>query len=519
MITRAAAQPSAAHSDRPAVSIEGRDRLTYRDLHDAANRYANAFLDLGAEPGDRVGLLLHNSVEYCIAYFAAVRIGCVAVRLNFRLAAEELRFALTDSGVSILCVSGDLIAPIDALRADVPALSVVHLPGMTPTPSWALSWSVLEAGSSSEPDRPVPSGEMPAMLMYTSGTTGRPKGAIWTHSNSTWIAAAQAIKWNLGPATVALTTGPMYHVGAFEDLFLASLMAGGESIACRSGGFDIGRVLQVLARHQVTDAFLYPFMIYDLLRHPDLARSDLSSLRRIITGGSAIAEWAIRQLAEQLPQTALNAAYGLTEGGAITTVLDYDELRRHPGAVGRPLVGTELRIVGDGGTDLDPGQTGEIWVRSPSVSVGYWNNVQATQETFVDGWCRTGDLGQIGAKSGLLTITGRKKDMIKTGGENVYPAELERLLADHADVADVAVIGVPDEKLQESICAVVVRVDGSGLEAKDIMSYCAQFVARYKIPRHVWFVDSLPRNAAGKVLKQRLREEFRSSSAGGSTRR
>jgi fatty-acyl-CoA synthase len=505
-LLRASTQASAGAADRAAVSIEGEDLLTYSELSARTSEHAGRLHNLGAAPGDRIGLLLHNCVEYWALYFAVVQLGCIAVRLNFRLNPEELRYAITDSGTSILCVQSELTTGIEPIRGDLPGVRFLGVPGARTLPEWCPDLYDLDpvATLCDAPLDPA----TPAMLMYTSGTTGRPKGALWSHGNTTWIAAMQAMKWDLGPGTVALTTGPMYHVGAFEDLLLPTLLVRGETIACRSTGFDIGRIMTLMANRGVTDAFLYPFMIYDLLRHPELSSTDLRSLRRIVTGGSAIATWAVERMAQVLPGVRLSCAYGLTEGGAMATVLDAEDLAANPDAVGRPLPGTELRVCGDDGTELPPGADGEVWIRSPSVCLGYWNKPEATAETFVDGWCRTGDLGHLTPGDQLLRITGRKKDMIKSGGENIYPAELENVLASHPDIVDCAFIAVPDARLEEAVCAVVVATPGATLSAEDVVAFCTDHLARYKRPRHVFLVDALPRNAAGKVLKVCLREQY-----------
>ena len=342
------------------------------------------------------------------------------------------------------------------------------------------------------------------MLMYTSGTTGRPKGALWTHGNLMWFSAIQVMRWQLSTDTVSLMTGPMYHVGAIEDIGLPTLIMGGQVVILRSGQFDIRRVLSMIKQHQVTDAILFPFMIYALLQIEDLRSGDLAPLRHIYSGGDPLLPWAIERLQTQFPHIKLTQVYGLTEGTPIITSLDSPYDIRHADSVGTPLPLCEVRVAGDDGQQLQVGETGEIWSRSPVVSREYWNNPKATQETFQDGWCHTGDLGTMD-KDGLLHVVGRKKDMIRSGGENIYPVEIEDVLMRHPAIREAAVIGVPDPQYLETVCAVVVIRESMNLSEEEVISYCREHLAGYKQPRQVRFVSELPRTPSGKVTKHVLR--------------
>lgn len=505
-----------AAAGRPAISLEDGEAWSYAELGERARRWAGALRELGVAPGDRVALLMFNSLDYWALYLGITRLGAIAVRVNFRLAPAELAFVLADSGASVVCFHAEFGAALGSVRDAVPASRYLCFPEpeaegeAAGIPAWAEPGPPLGAAAAplAEGLVPRPGPATPAMLMYTSGTTGKPKGALWSHGNSLWIAAMQAMMWDYGEDTVAMTTGPLYHVGAFEDLLLPALMAGGRAVMTRSRGFRIERVMDVCERLRVTDALLYPFMIYDLVRHPRFGEWDLDALRRVVTGGSPIMPWAVAALAGALPGLELIPTYGLTEGGALTAAMPSGEAtRRVPGAVGRPLPLTEVRVVDPEGAALGAEEAGEIWVRSPSVASEYWNRPEANAETFVDGWCRTGDIGRVDGE-GLLSITGRAKDMIKSGGENIYPIEIEEVLTAHPAIADAAVIGVPDPRYQETVCAVVVRGAGAELEAAEVVAHCVERLAGYKKPRHVVFVDELPRTASGKVRKFVLRERF-----------
>lgn len=315
----------------------------------------------------------------------------------------------------------------------------------------------------------------------------------------------QAMQWYYGPDTVAMTTGPMYHVAAWEDLILPALLCGGRGVVSRSAGFDLARVLQTAAAQRVTDLFLFPAMVAELPRLRETRELDLSCLRRVVCAGTTVTPRIVRDFRAVLPHVARVVGYGLTEGGAVVSVLSDAEAETCSETAGRPFPLVEVRILGADGIECANGTDGEIWVRSPAVSPGYWQRPDADRETFVDGWCRTGDQGQITA-DGLIKITGRFKDMIRTGGENVYPAEVESVLADHPSIADTAVIGVPDPVYDEAVCAVVVADDE--LQAEELIRYSRSRLAGYKRPRHVFFTDELPRNPSGKVLKYQLRDRY-----------
>ncbi|NMH98772.1 AMP-binding protein [Pseudonocardia acidicola] len=515
IITRNLLQPARGGAgDRPAISLENERTWTYAELAERTNRYANGLAAQGVQAGDRVGMLLSNSLEYWAMYLAITRLGAIAVRLNWRLTGAELRYALTDSGTSVLCLHGRFAATIAPVLAETPVrTSIVFvldtdldadgsaLPG-------ALGQSVLEDADASEPAAAEPSLTDPCMIMYTSGTTGYPKGALWTHGQTLWFGAMQAMYWRYDERSVHLGTTPMFHVSGFEDCVLPVLMSGGHAVMMRSTGLTIDTIVGVLQHHRCTDVFLLPATIYQWMSWPELDRVDVPELRRVVTGGSPILGWAVDKIRTRFPQVRMEQAYGLTEGGAMTSVMDPERLDDHRTSVGRPLPLTEVKIVDPATLEELPADTdGELWTRSPSVCGVYWGKPEATAETFVDGWCRTGDLARITA-DGYIYIIGRVKDMILSGGENIYPAEIENILADHPAIQESAVIGVPDAKWDETPCAAIVLNDGHSLTSDEVIAYCRERLAGYKRPRYVVFVDALPRNASGKILKRRLREEY-----------
>lgn len=493
--------------DKCAIQLEDGHCWTYEELNQRTNAYGNKLKDFGIKKGDRVGILLYNCLEYFAIYFAVAKIGAIAVRLNFRLTSSELDYAINDAGVRILCFQSEMLHEVEPIRHRLSVEKYICLGrNGNALPDWAVSWDLLEKGEVTPIETEIYLDD-PVMLMYTSGTTGRPKGAIWTHNNTFWFSSMQVMKWQFTGEEIAMTTGPLYHVGALEDVALPALMVGGTVIITRSKGFDIRRVLTTIEKENVTDCFLFPFMIYEMLNLNDLDQFDLSSINRIYTGGDPVLPWAIKKLNEHFPHIGLCQIYGLTEGTPIAASLNPEDVLHKNHTVGKPMPLTQIKIVDDSGNELSAGQTGEILIKSPAVSKGYWGKPDATAETFTNGWCRTGDLGQYD-EEGYLMISGRKKDMIRSGGENIYATEIEDVLYRLEAVKDVAIIGIPDPKFIEIVCAVVVKKDGLHIKERDIVDHCRKFLASYKKPRKVIFVDELPRTPSGKVQKFILREQY-----------
>jgi fatty-acyl-CoA synthase len=499
------AQIPTGDPEKVAFSLEREERTTYGGLAVLQNRYANALLERGVERGDRVGILLLNSLDYAALYFAIARIGAVAVRLNTRLTSEELRFALDDSEASVLCGTVELLERIEPVRGELSVREYIAF-GAGERPRWASDGGKFMSHSEAEPPVERPQGSDPLMLMYTSGTTGFPKGAVWTHDTALGCLIAQALELRLDESTVMMTTGPLYHAGAWEALLLPTLMRQGRAVATRSGGFDIARVVEVIAAEGVTDVMLYPFMLYDLMRLPDLDAERLPSLRCIFTGGDSILTWALEAAQERFPDVLIRQGYGLTEGTQ-STFLDHEAGLRHPDSIGRPFPLKEVKVVDPEGADTAPGEAGEILIRGPGTAEAYWRRPEETEATFGSGWLRTGDVGRV--DDGLLFLAGRQKDMIRSGGENISPAEVEKVLVSHTRIADAAVVAVPDPRWLEVGCAVIVLEAGAEVSDAEVIEHCRGQLAGYKCPKHVVRLEELPRNSSGKVLKAELRERYR----------
>ncbi|MFC9471956.1 class I adenylate-forming enzyme family protein [Nocardia sp. NPDC056952] len=501
-----ASQMPAVDPSRPAVALGGEPALSWLELRAAELRYARALQQAGVRKGDRVGLLLRNCTDYVALYLAIGRVGAIAVRLNWRLTAPELQFALNDSDPGVLVLDAEFCPTVVAIRDHIPVTTYV-VRGETGDFDWATPLSVFAAEDSDAADFPDVCAEDPVSLMYSSGTTGRPKGALFSHGNALWIGSIQAQRWRIDSNTVCQTSGPLFHAGGFEVLLLPALTTHGTAITFPSGNFTLDNFLEVADRHAATDVLLYPFMLFDLLRNDEIIDRVPQTLRRIVTGGDIVMPWVYDALEERLPGVELVQSYSLTEGGAVSTSLEFDVARGHESSIGTPQAMTDIKVIRPDGSRTDVDEVGEICVRSGGVSIGYWNRPDADRATFVDGWCHSGDLGSIDAH-GFLTIAGRAKDMYRSGGENVYPAEIEMVLTGHADVADAAVIGVPDQRYVEVGAALVVATEDSTVDVDALRTWLSERLAKYKVPKHFYVVGELPRNANGKVLKNVLRATY-----------
>ncbi|MDS9470717.1 class I adenylate-forming enzyme family protein [Sporosarcina pasteurii] len=509
LITRKMANSLSTEQGAKIAIKEERGRAwSYSELHSISNAYANKLRDMGVQKGDRVGILLYNCLEYFGLYFAVAKIGAIAVRLNFRLTSSELEYAINDSETKVLCFHSTLANELEGIHDKTSVEKYICLLNDNEAkPQWADSWRTLESGSTEEVEEIDIKLSDPVMLMYTSGTTGRPKGAIWTHDTTLWFSTMQSLKWNFTERQIGMTTGPLYHVGAMEDIGLPVLLMGGTLIITKSQGFQIERILAVIEEERVTDCFLFPFMIYDMLNSKDLNTFSLPDLKTIYTGGDPLLPSALEQLKEKYPHIGVVQVYGLTEGTPIAASLDPEDAFLKGHTVGKPMPITEIKIIDDYGVNLPVGEVGEIAIKSPAVSIGYWRNTEETMETFVNGWCKTGDLG-VFDEEGYLSIAGRKKDMIRSGGENIYAAEIEDILYRHKEIKEVSIIGIPDQRFIEAVCAVIVKREDAQLTEEDVIQYCVEHLASFKKPKKVIFVDELPRTPSGKIQKYLLRETY-----------
>ncbi len=476
---------------RIALTHEGRS-WTYAQLHERVNRLAHALRALGVRRGDRIAYLGLNHPSAVETLFAAGALGAVYVPLNARLAGPEIEFVVRDAGVSVL-----IFGPEHAeLAGGLSGLSgIARLIGV------GGDYEELIADGDPEPiDEPVELDEL-CLIMYTSGTTGHPKGAMLSHANLTWNTFNHIIDVDLTADEVALVSAPLFHIAALAQTMLPTLLKGGRAIILAS--FDPERVLEMIQRERITFMFGVPAMFNFLAQAPGWARADLSSLRILECGGSPVPEPLIRLYQER--GLAFLQGYGMTETSPGALYLGAHDSVRKAGTAGLPSFFTDVRVVTPDGRTAAPGEPGEVQVHGPNVMMGYWGRPDETARALSpDGWFHSGDVA-VPDEEGYVRIVDRVKDMIISGGENIYPAEIESVLYGHPAVAECAVIGVPDDKWGEVGRALVVLRQGVSADAADLLAYLDGRLARYKIPKSVEFVDVLPRNASGKVLKARLR--------------
>jgi O-succinylbenzoate-CoA ligase len=486
------------------VDGASRQRVSFAELNARCNRIANALSAAGAGKGERVGLLLMNSAEFMEAYFALAKIGAVVVPLNWRLVPNELEFILKDSGTTRMIYGEEFLDAVSELHARGPKTDVtqwLQVEDREPIAPFAHSYQGFrDAASDAEPAVTARDDDR-LYIMYTSGTTGLPKGVVHTHSTAMWGVLTIAATTHYREHERYLACLPMFHVGALTPLTV-NVYRGAASVVMRT--FDPVRAWELIEAEKITCGLAVPAMLNFMLQVGDLSRFDYSTLRWCMCGAAPVPESLI-QTYEKLG-IEVHQIYGLTESCGPACLIDRDHALKKVGSTGKAFFHTEVRVVNGAGRDCAAGESGEVWVRGPHVMVGYWNRPEATAETIVDGWLRTGDVAVTDA-DGYIYIQDRIKDMIISGGENVYPAEIENVLMTHAAIAEAAVIGQPSAKWGESPFAIVVRKDDS-LGEKEVIDYCRGRLAGYKQPRGVAFVAEIPRNPSGKILKRVLRDRF-----------
>jgi acyl-CoA synthetase (AMP-forming)/AMP-acid ligase II len=474
------------HADRlgksPALEFHG-EVVTFAELAGRARRSAGGLASLGVRRGDVVAVLLYNSLDFVDVMLGADYLGAVFMPLNWRLAGPEVGYIVEHAGASVL-VTEHLLEEL-AEGVPCPVVRAETLAG-EPVPGPALT----------RPDDLL-------RLMYTSGTTARPKGVMITHGNLDAKCLAHIAELGLGREDRGLVTGPLYHVGALDLTFTTLLYLGCYQRILRL--FSAPHVLDAIEQDRLTTVWLAPAMIRLLLDDETLPGRDLTSMRLIIDGGEKMPLPLIDRLLAAFPGAWFADAYGMTETVSGDTFLNKGQERHKLGSVGKPVFNLDLRVLRDDGTEAAPGEAGEVVMRGPKVSVGYWRDPESTAGAHRDGWFHSGDVGVVD-EDGYLYIVDRLKDMILSGGENVASLEVERVLYEHAAVAEAAVVGRPDERWGEVPVAFVVLHEGAALEAEELISFCRERLAGFKTPKGVTIIDQLPRNPSGKVLKRELRE-------------
>ncbi|SEL79582.1 acyl-CoA synthetase [Streptacidiphilus jiangxiensis] len=488
--------------DQP-LTICGDRVRSARESADRVARLAGALRSLGVESGDRVALLATNSDRYHEAFFATWWIGAVVAPLNIRWSLAEIGLALRDAGPRVLLVDDAFAAHVPRLRQECPAVAEFVHCGDGTAPDGTTGYEELIAGSEPVEDLRVGGDEL-AALLYTGGTTGAPKGVMVSHQALTFSTLGTQVAGHSSiPGGLLLTCAPMFHIASIVS-WLGQLTVGGTIVFLP--GFGAAQVLDAVARHRITTLSLVPTMIQMLLDHPEASAHDLSSVRSLRYGASTMPAALLERAMAAFPQAGFTQGYGMTET-AMVTQLGAEEHRAGGHllrSAGRATPHCEIRILGPDGTELPRGEVGELVVRGASLMLGYWNRPEETAAVLRDGWMHTGD-GASMDQDGYVFVADRIKDMIISGGENVYSAEVENALALHPAVAACAVVGLPDARWGERVHAVVVLRPGATAGEDDLRAHTRELIAGYKVPRSVEFTDALPLSGAGKVLKRELR--------------
>ncbi|AKE91727.1 acyl-CoA synthetase [Rhodococcus aetherivorans] len=470
--------------------------LTYRELDDAVTRAAARLRALGLDQGDRVAAYGTNSDAYVVGYLAVARAGLVHVPINYALRGEELSYLLGQSGARAVLVDPALAGNLEQVLADVPAEHVLPLRDADDSLLTAAC-----AGEVPELDVTVSDADL-VQLLYTSGTTSKPKGAMMPHRALVHEYTSSIVALDLAADDNPLVCMPLYH-SAGMHVFMMPYLAVGATITLLPAP-DIPEILRLVESERIGSLFLAPTVWVPLANHPDLETRDLSSLRKAQYGASIMPVTVLNRLRGRYPDLGFYNCFGQSEIGPLATVLRPEEHEDRPSSCGRAVLFVETRVVDADGNDVPDGESGEVLYRSPQLCLGYWENPEATAEAFRDGWFHSGDLVTRDAE-GYITVVDRIKDVINTGGILVASREVEDALYTHEAVAEVAVIGTPDEKWIEAVTAVVVLRDGADVDERELIDHVKQRLAPFKVPKLVRFVDTLPRNQSGKLLKRELR--------------
>lgn len=486
--------------DRTAILIEDQ-RFTYQQFNDRVNRFAQALLKLGLKKREKVAVLLFNSNQFVEICFATAKTGGVFTPINFRFTPDEAQYVIHHSDARFFVFGDEFSDLVEKIRSKLNKVKFFISVGNPPSGAFDYE-NLLDKSSREEPGLALSEKDL-CQLMYTSGTTGRPKGVLITHRNVLWNLVNALLGREEKEGEISLVIGPLYHTAALNNHFTIRVAMAGTSILLKR--FEPKRVMEIIEKEKVTVISGAPAVYHHLLALPDLERYDTSSITKCTSGAAILPDESREKLLKLFPNArGIYDVYGCTEASPNITILKAEDSLRKRECVGPPLPFLEVRIVDEQDRDLPAGEVGELICRGPNVMKGYYKDRKATQETLRGGWLHTGDLARMD-KEGFIYIVDRKKDMIVSGGENIYPREIEEWLYHHPKIQDVAVIGVPDQLWGESVKAFIVLKRGESMKEEDVIEYCKSHLASYKKPKVVEFVEVLPRNPSGKVLKTELR--------------
>jgi steroid-24-oyl-CoA synthetase len=512
---------SRGHGDKTFIVYED-ERLTFEEHFRAAAHLAHVLRDrFGVREGDRVAVAMRNYPEWSVAFWGAAAAGAVIVPLNAWWTGEELQYGLADSGTKVLFADGERAERITPFRGGLPGLRaiVVVRADREHNGDGLIRWpDVLDEipGTVDPPEISVATDD-DATIFYTSGTTGRPKGALGTHRNICtnpmsllYVNVRNATRSGRQPSadddaqTANLLSVPLFHATGCHSVMVTNLLVGGKLVMMYR--WDPGRALELIERERITTFGGVPTMVMQVLDHPDFATRDTSSIRSVGYGGAPAPPELVKRIKANFHSSPASNGYGLTETSSLSTMNSGDDYLAKPDSVGPPVPVVTVKVVDGDGNELPPGEIGELWIKGPNVVKGYWNKPEATAETFSAGWLHTGDVARIG-EEGFVYIVDRAKDMVIRGGENVYSVEIESVLYEHPAVSEAAVIGIPHPVLGEEVGAVVRLRPGMAASEADLQAHVAAHLAAFKVPARIWFADEeLPRNPAGKLLKRELRD-------------
>lgn len=493
------------YPDKEAIIFQD-TRLTYKEINERVNSLAKGLLDLGVRRGDIVALLLYNCAEFMEIIFAVNKVGAIWLPLNWRLVGEELSYILNDAQAKMLISEKEFREVIEPVKKHIPLVKEYVGVGKDVPEGWRSYEEIVNSNLGAVVPHELVEMDDLSRLMYTSGTTAHPKGVMITYGNLYWKNIAHILEFDITPEDRVLVVGPLYHVGGLDLPMTGVIHVGGSAVILRR--FDPIEVLKAIDKERITGIWLAPAMINMLLQEPTIKQYDVSSLRFVIDGGEKMPEPLIRKFTELFPNTWFADAYGLTETVSGDTFLRKDKSLEKLGSVGKVVMYLQMKIVDDSGREVPPGELGEIVLKGPKVFKGYWNNPEATEATIKQGWLYTGDIGYVDEEE-YLYIVDRKKDVIISGGENIASLEVERVIYQNPKVLEVAVVGIPHPKWREVPKAYVVLKEGKSMTGEELIDFCTKKLAKFKVPKEVEFIKSLPRNPSGKVLKRELREMAR----------
>ncbi len=486
------------------LELETGKRYTYAELNERASRAANWLLGLGVEAGDRVAILAHNSVAYLDLFYGVAKIGAVFTPLNWRLVARELAYIVNDSTPKVLICGPEFTDVLAEMRPLVAVPTYVALGGAQVADALVYEVGLAEAAAT-EPERPYTlTPDAPHCILYTSGTTGRPKGAIIPQRQVLWNCINTAISWGLTEKDVSPVFTPLFHAGGLFAFLTPLLYLGGRIILARD--FDPDASLRVIQEEKCTVILGVPTLFQLWRQSPLYKTADFSHVHFFISGGAPCPP-ALIETWRREKRVVFRQGYGLTEVGPNCFSMTDEESVPKTGSVGKPILHSDMKLIDAHGNRVPSGETGELCIRGPHVCTGYWKNPAATAKALNDGWFHTGDMARMD-EEGFYTIVGRFKDMIISGGENVYAAEVEAVFREHTAVAEAALIGKPDDKWGEVGLMITVLKPGQTATPEELRAFCQSRLARYKVPKEVIFVDQLPYSPYGKVEKIRLKEKF-----------